>query len=420
MVNMDYENDPVQVNTLSDDYKRILHSQVIDKVHPGTILHDFEILLSFIGTDGIEVSEKNNFFSAESLADLNSKLSHPLDIRHKRPRQRSYPNINGLFLLLRATGLAFPERRGKKLLLVLDPSMLQSWNGLNMTEQYFILFESWQMRGRPEIMGEGESYYRHNLMRWLDIFRIIPDKGLDISDYTQQTKAINYSAGLPNTALLELFGLILIDHGAAEEGKGWRIAGVRRTFFGIALLQLMMLYYRRNVSDFMSAFESKEESFGMLYPTIQPFFPQLKNNLVIAKPAFQDGTYVFKVSIGSVWRRIAIAGAENFETLSFAILDAFDFDYDHLYSFLLKDRYGSAVEINHPAMDEPLYANRERIGDISMCPGMTMVFWYDFGDDWQFKVKLERIDPLDPEIKEAKVLAKRGEAPNQYLDYSFF
>ena len=93
---MDYENDPLNAITLSDKYEKILRSQVIDENHPGTILRDFEILLDFIGPDGIEISNKNNFLSRESLASLNSQLSHPLDIRHKRPRQRSYPNINGL------------------------------------------------------------------------------------------------------------------------------------------------------------------------------------------------------------------------------------------------------------------------------------------------------------------------------------
>ena len=57
-----YENDPLNATSLSDKYKKVLRSQVIDETHPGTILSDFKILLNFIGPNGIEVSKKNNFF----------------------------------------------------------------------------------------------------------------------------------------------------------------------------------------------------------------------------------------------------------------------------------------------------------------------------------------------------------------------
>lgn len=416
---MNYENDPLNATTLSDKYEKILRSQVIDETHPGTMLRDFEILLDFIGPDGIGVSNKNNFLSKESLADLNSKLSHPIDIRHKRPRQQSYPNINGLYLLLRSTGFAFPERRGKKLLIVLDDILLQSWGKCNLTERYFILLESWLIRGNPAIVGESESFYQINIMKWLNFFREIPDQGLNIPERNQQEQTINYSPGLLTVALLDLFGIISVRHGLPDEGKGWRIVGVHRTPLGDALLQLMALYYRKSSSYFRLDVDKIEESFGILQPAIQPFFPEWQKNLVIRKPAFHDGIYVFKVSLGDVWRRIAIPGKSDFETLSFSILDAFDFDYDHLYCFFVKDRHGFKREIKHPAMDDPPYANEIRIGDLSAWPGMTMLFWYDFGDNWRFNLKLGRIESSESEIKEPIVLEKHGEPPDQYLDFSF-
>jgi len=416
---MDYDNDPLNTTTLSDKYEKILRSQVIDENYPGTILHDFEILLDFIDATCIEVSNKNNFLSNESLASLNSKLSHPLDIRHKRPRQRSYPNINGLYLLLRATGFVYPERRGKKLLMILDNTLLQSWEKCNLAERYFILFESWLIRGSPEIVGESESFYQLNMIKWLNFFREIPDRGLKISGNTKQEQRINYSPGLYSVALLDLFGIISVCRCLPNEGKGWCVASVHRTPFGDALLQLMALYYRKSSSYFCLDAEKIEESFGRLQPVIQPFFPEWHKNLVIRKPEFHDGIHVFKVSLGTVWRRIAIPGKSCFEALSFSILDAFGFDYDHLYCFLVKNRYGFKREIKHPTMDEPPYANEVRIGDLSALPGMTMVFWYDFGDNWKFNLKLECIEPLKSEIKGPFVLEEHGQPPDQYLDFSY-
>jgi len=39
---------------------------------------------------------------------------------------------------------------------------------------------------------------------------------------------------------------------------------------------------------------------------------------------------------------------------------------------------------------------------------------YDFGDNWQFDVKLERIDPPNKRMKKPRVLEKHGKAPEQY------
>ena len=268
---MNYSNDPLNATVLSDNYEKILRSQVINETHPGNILRDFRILLDFIGHEGIEVSNKNNLLliSQESLASINSKLSRPLDIRLKRPRQRSYPNINGLYLLLRATGFAYPAQRGTKLLMVLDDAIIHSWGKCNLTERYFILFESWLIRGLPEIVGESGSFYQLNMMDWLNFFRVIPDQGLHMPKHKQQRQTINYSPGLSTAALLDLFRIISVRHGLPDEGKGWRITGVHRTSFGDALLQLMALYYRKSLSYFRLGADKIEESFGILQPAIR-------------------------------------------------------------------------------------------------------------------------------------------------------
>ena len=64
---------------------------------------------------------------------------------------------------------------------------------------------------------------------------------------------------------------------------------------------------------------------------------------------------------------------------------------------------------------------RGRLGKIqfrmsdSVFPGDTMVFHYDFGDDWRFKVTLESVDEIDAgKTKALKVIKKSGTAPKQY------
>ena len=65
-------------------------------------------------------------------------------------------------------------------------------------------------------------------------------------------------------------------------------------------------------------------------------------------------------------------------------------------------------------MDEPPYASEVLIGELSLRPANAMRYLYDFGDNWQFDVKLERIDSVDEKIKDPVLLAFHGESPDQY------
>jgi hypothetical protein len=43
-----------------------------------------------------------------------------------------------------------------------------------------------------------------------------------------------------------------------------------------------------------------------------------------------------------------------------------------------------------------------------------MQLTYDFGANWKFEVKLERIDPSKPSMKTPRILERHGKAPKQY------
>jgi len=81
------------------------------------------------------------------------------------------------------------------------------------------------------------------------------------------------------------------------------------------------------------------------------------------------------------------------------ILRSVKFDNDHLHEFSYRDRMGARVSVHHPAMDEPPYTDQVKIGTLPLEPGQTMDLTYDFGDNWPFTVKLERIEPPDAKLK---------------------
>ncbi|MBD2364188.1 hypothetical protein H6G36_23895 [Anabaena minutissima FACHB-250] len=71
---MFYPNNP-EANTINQNELQLLHKQQVFESSPSPIFKDFQILLDFIGTKGIEVSKTQNFLPMSCLAELNSRLT---------------------------------------------------------------------------------------------------------------------------------------------------------------------------------------------------------------------------------------------------------------------------------------------------------------------------------------------------------
>lgn len=396
-----------ELPSLTESQQELLQELSIDENQPGTILRDFQTLIDFLQPKGVEVSSVNNLLPLKVLSELNLRLTHPIDTKLKRPVQKSYPYINGLYLLLRSSGIGQIRTEGKKQFLVLDEAILTAWSNLNFTERYFTLLEAWLIWGNNEILGERQDAW-NNLFKCIQFWARVPDKGLKFAKYDQQ-QDVSYYPGFHNIALLELFGLLTIKQGKAEAGKGWRIASLQRLPLGDAIFRLLFPI------GITGKFEDETNiNFGQLQPNFQPFFPEWQHNLTLPKQGFTDGIYIFKVSVSRSWRRIAIPAKRQLSWLAGTILDAFDFDDDHLYEFIYKDRFGRTCKVGHPFIESPPFADQVRIGDLPLEPGASMTYLYDFGDNWEFHVQLEAIEPPDSKIKKAKILEIHGDAPQQY------
>ena len=201
---------------LPEEAIALLRQQNITETEPGTILQDFQTLLDFIGEKGIAVSSKQHCLPMKSLAELNQHLSNPINTALKRPQQKSYPPINGLYLLLRASGLGQIVNRGKKPFLMLNRELLSSWDNFNSTERYFTLLEAWMIRAHEEMLGERRSPLNEGT-KCLQYWPQIPNKGQKIPNYGEQ-KSLSYWPELHNLALMQLFGLLQLESGKPEAG----------------------------------------------------------------------------------------------------------------------------------------------------------------------------------------------------------
>jgi hypothetical protein len=406
---------PSQKLKFSSEHKQVLQDLVIEESSPGTILRDFEMLLGYLRERDLPVTTMHQL-PLRVLPEINARLTNPLQLGLKRPQQKSYPHIHGLYLLVRASGLTCIGGISEKPLLLVDKAAYQVWEGLNPTERYGSLLEAWLLRGKPEIIGEyGRPLFLipDNFENWTYLSAVIPDEGLQIAGERDAGHWLRYRPGWHNLGLLELFGLITVQQGPPAPGEGWQIERIYRTPVGDALLALL---YTEFFGDFGNVLELEGKGkalFGVLQPVLQPYFPQWENSLSVPELAFRKGTHIFKVSLGRLWRRIAIPADQTLDALASTILDAVEFDQDHLYQFSYQNRFGVLENINHPYLDEGPWTSEVLVGDVPLRIGQTMIYLYDFGDQWEFDVSLEQVDP-DMVIEDPVILEAYGEPPEQY------
>ena len=276
-------------------------------------------------------------------------------------------------------------------------------------------------RGHPEIIGEPGRRFSsipENFKDWMYLFRRIPDKGLRIAGDKDAEESLRYTPGWHNLGLLELFGLISVRCGSPMEGKGWNIELIRRTLLGDALLALLLTGLTEDLRHVLEPESHGNMPFGVLQPILRPYFPKWKNNLSIPEWVFRRETHIFKVSLGRVWFRIAIPADRALDELASAILDAVDFDRDHLYRFSYENRFGTMAKVWHPEMGKgPLsegpWTSDVLVGDLPLSLGQMMTFLFDFGDKWEFEVALEQIVP-EMAAEKPVLLEIHGKPPEQY------
>jgi len=171
------------------------------------------------------------------------------------------------------------------------------------------------------------------------------------------------------------------------------------------------------------ALDAPEGEFGILQPIFQDYFPQWQR--VYARPNREArlGTHIFKVTLagwrggGGIWRRLAVPPDTSLDGLAAAILRAFEFDNDHLYDFRYRDQRGKRHVYNHPYTDEGPFTPEITVAETELALQDHMSFTFDYGDNWQFEVRLEKIDVEPSRLRGPKVLESAGKAPEQYPQY---
>jgi hypothetical protein len=137
-------------------------------------------------------------------------------------------------------------------------------------------------------------------------------------------------------------------------------------------------------------------------------------------------TRIIRASLTArLYRDIEIGSGQSLYALADAIVQAFDFDFDHAFGFYSKltgqymqspVRYELFADMEDGSSDAKS-VKRTTVAKAFSTVGTKMLFLFDYGDEWQFKIELIGLGERAPKARYSKVLAKVGKAPPQYPDF---
>ena len=141
----------------------------------------------------------------------------------------------------------------------------------------------------------------------------------------------------------------------------------------------------------------------------------------------QNDTLIIRAALkgdASIYRDVEIEASKSLYKLAEAIISAFGFDFDHAFGF-----YGGASsDWTRARLRYELFADMgnadpgvlgvKKIPAAQAFPdvGHTMLFLFDYGDEWLFRVTLQRTGKKAARVRYPRVVAAQGEAPEQYPD----
>jgi hypothetical protein len=138
----------------------------------------------------------------------------------------------------------------------------------------------------------------------------------------------------------------------------------------------------------------------------------------------------------SPYRIIAAIPGMSLYDFGLAVLEAFDFDADHLFGFYdnIRSYYSSKVCFEHPDYflddneDWDEFGNMGRnktvysmddfpISEIFTRKGKKWLMLFDYGDEWNFWLSLEKKVAFDLRKQYPFIVESKYDAPEQYPDY---
>lgn len=410
-----------------------MHWQITDK-HPSSILQDFHTFLEALSSAPSPLTPSLNL-ARKTLFALNSRMARPETGVTERSDQIMYPLLHLFYHLSLESGLFSPQAEAGKPHFEPNLEKIGAFRAMAPPAQYFFLLETYLQHCEWESLDPNRNFGAQvQLLEALPLLALA-EPGETIPIGTGPTDSFRFLAwNLGYHGLyFDYFGLWTATE--APLGKDWsktwrKYANLTLTPFGKFFFETLMeqglLPDPDEEEDMRNYFLSREDRAvllslpGRLYEYFTGSFPAGSFSTmlpVVEKVEFQEGIFVFKVSLRhdpKIWRRVALSARDTLHDLHLIIQEAYRFDNDHLYRFYLHPRSDSRGTYNHPWSEIPPFADEVEIGTLNLAPGRRFRYLFDFGDRWMFDIVLEEIREGERLLGGPKMLEKKGMAPGQY------
>jgi hypothetical protein len=125
------------------------------------------------------------------------------------------------------------------------------------------------------------------------------------------------------------------------------------------------------------------------------------------KIASSQGIYQIKVTLlgtkPPIWRRLLVPSSLTLAQLHDVLQTAMGWAGGHMHEFRTADRHFGIPDPEDRSMGMPHVENERtvRLSKVLWRPGAKLKYTYDFGDNWEHAVVLEKLlpNPLDPDLR---------------------
>lgn len=405
-------------NIMRKNRKNIIESSSFDckKCLRSTLVKNFDRFVEYsLHADGIIVSSQTSNFAMKMLSILNGLLIEPYENDQKRPFQKCFPQIHALNALLRFSGITQIEYHKKDPLLKINLNAYHQWKTFTDEEKYWNLFPILFYDGVAEALGE--SHFMGHCFFGFDKLLHKGSSEWQFPKYQDQEDFQRYTLEPHLIGLFDLFGFIEVTRIEPEPGASWRCTSIRPTSLGLDMAKIisdnknnLLQYVYGNLPEELRIYLHK--AFSSLVPGWKKLF-----KTEITKPI--EKMHVLKVMLCKSWKKLAVNADWTLSDLASTILNAFEFDEDHLYYFKYKGPSGNDIKAYHYAVsDEIIYADEITVGSLCLSVGQNFTFLFDFGDAWEFKLQLVGLEMPNNDNNRSLILASGGNPmPKQYTTF---
>jgi hypothetical protein len=410
-----------------------LNNYKVDEKDIILTVSDFDAFCHYVNERNPMLSKRKEVFGKNDLFALNAQLHFRKIVTAPNYMQESYPVIDLMFNLAIQGKLYVKIGDPKENVFLEQTARLNEFMALNSFEKYCFLIETfWTQCDLSEILRWGDEQLNQIVIAFSKSGigqELVKGSISKRSDFDQA-----FSSFSVIIHYFSYFGFCtfvpIIDENKNLTKYDYSIKTIIPKALGIAICKILSkqkitnwnLPWLEIYGIYMDGNEEVSKDIP-LFKYFEPIFPEgvLAKTVTVFKKKIVKGSYIFQVSLEkNVWRKIKLSHKHSLHYLHLAIQEAFDFDNDHLYAFFMDGKRYSRNAFHTPDGDEGPFADEAIIGELGLYKGQKILYFFDYGDSWEFKVQLLKIDEDEVFNGEPVIVETKGEAPPQYGFYDDF